>query len=132
MCESLARESVCVLAFFRVLNIWAELAKQAVNGFSHSVLAWRARLGAWLRSCERVLDGGWRDEPCFSFQAKSVGRTSGRAPRIGRFGWCCISCDILQKRMCEDKAAVRYPHRVPGVRLADERTHCGTWEGSLG
>lgn len=48
MCESLARERVSVLAFFRVLNLWAELAKQAVDGFSHSVLAWRARLGAWL------------------------------------------------------------------------------------
>lgn len=73
--------SACVLAFFRVLNLWAELAKQAVDGFSHSVLAWRARLGAWLRSCERVLDGGWRDEPCLSFQAKSVRTDEGEGAK---------------------------------------------------
>lgn len=49
-------------------------------------------------------------------------RTSGRAPRVGRTGWYCvyISWCTPDCRGGQDKAA-RYPHEIPGVRLADKR-----------
>lgn len=49
-------------------------------------------------------------------------RTSGRAPRVGRTGWYCvyISWCTPDCRGGQDKAA-RYPHEIPGVRLADKK-----------
>jgi hypothetical protein len=118
----------CVLAFFRVQDLWAEAAKKAVDGLSHSVLDLAGPSGPWLRYGEVVLDGAGEIKPCFSSHESflSDGRVSDaerEGTKAGRVDtWFCISRDVVfvQRSVDVKTKAFGYPHPHPRTRVGSK------------